>query len=269
MWIFIFMLVIVVVLIFTKATPHKDISYELEAKKAQNKNHSEPTVYKYDFKEIPEGYYYHEMVGMYYRGISPKDFGVYDGYVIPEQNNPYDPFAIAVYRNSDGKHVGYLPAGESDLHRTLLYRGGRADAIFKIEGSSNMCYGTVYIKQIYKVFRDGDLKKPYKSKGVREFTIFAQEGYNGKYKCVLSTDYAKDEYDYSVFMIDDYSNIIGTTDDNTLQLFDYVNNTNNKTAWCNITAETKSGILYVPVNLTDKTIDIKMNEFINSLNTKI
>jgi hypothetical protein len=108
--------------------------------------------YHFHYSEIPEGYYRHDMVGMYYRGITPENFGVYEGYAIAQKNNQYDPYAIAIYRSWDNKHVGYLPAGNAELHRILTYRGGKANAIFRIQGSRKRCYGDVYIEEKYRKF---------------------------------------------------------------------------------------------------------------------
>ena len=128
--------------------------------------------FHYDFPEIPNGYYYHEMVGMYYRGITSKDFGVYDGYAIPEEDNKYDPYAVAIYRKADNKHVGYTPSGNKDLFKTLQYRGGKANAIFKIQGNRQHIYGAVYIEENYKFFRVGNTKNPYLSKTTKSFILW-------------------------------------------------------------------------------------------------
>ena len=57
----------------------------------------------------PSGYFYYEMVGMYYHGVTPKDFGIFKGKAIAETNNPKDKFAVGIYRNGDNKLVGYIP----------------------------------------------------------------------------------------------------------------------------------------------------------------
>lgn len=217
------------------------------------------------FSEIPKDYHYYKMVGMYYRGITPNDFGVYNGYAVPEKNNKYDPYSIAIYRNCDNMHVGYLPAGNADLHRILTYRNGRANAIFRIQGSRERCYGDVYIEYKYKVFRAGNVLNPYLSRSVKIFPIITYDNYNGKIKCHLTTKFAKDEYDYTVTAIDNNNTPIGRTDDNQLQLFDYVNVKGNiSPACCYINSNQTEGSLFVPLNYTEKTAKEKIEDFFNS-----
>lgn len=49
------------------------------------------------------------------RGIKPY-LGKFCGYIKPEPSNKFDPNAIAVY-HEDGKHLGYIPATETDYIR--------------------------------------------------------------------------------------------------------------------------------------------------------
>jgi hypothetical protein len=222
-------------------------------------------VYNFNLPKIPEGYYPYEMVGMYYRGITPEDFGVDYGFVAPEKDNKHDPYAIAVYRGSDYKHVGYLPAGNSTLHRILTYRGGRADAIFRIQGSSQYCYGDVYVEEKYKVFRTDNIKEPYRSQCVKLFCMDSNDNHEGKMKCWLTTKYSKDEYDYTVTAVDEDNIPIGNTDDNQLQLFDYVNEQGDMIpACCEVTPGEDKVVIHVPLNYTEKTINKKIEEFLNS-----
>lgn len=228
-------------------------------------NYNDNNFYHFHYSEIPEGYYRHDMVGMYYRGITPENFGVYEGYAIAQKNNQYDPYAIAIYRSWDNKHVGYLPAGNAELHRILTYRGGKANAIFRIQGSRKRCYGDVYIEEKYKVFRVGNVLRPYLSRCVKNFPINIYSNHEGRLKCYLTTKFSKDEYDYTVTAID-YNNVpIGGTDDNQLQLFDYINKKGDMVpACCYIAPFQKEGSLFVPLNYTEKTINKKIEEFLNS-----
>lgn len=98
-----------------------------------------------------EGYFYYEMVGMYNIGIRPDDFGIYKGYAVAETNNPHDKHAVGIYRKGDNKLVGYVPRefrGESNkiLHEKIAEKDGSVDAVFKITGSPQRTYGSVYIK---------------------------------------------------------------------------------------------------------------------------
>ncbi|MFR4677307.1 MAG: hypothetical protein ACLT8W_09620 [Bacteroides caccae] len=99
----------------------------------------------------PSGYFYHEMVGMYYHGVTPKDLGIFKGKAIAETNNPKDKFAVGIYRNDDNKLVGYIPkdfrgVSNEKIHKEITESGGSREVVFKISGSEKKCYGTVYIK---------------------------------------------------------------------------------------------------------------------------
>lgn len=225
----------------------------------------------YNSGKIPEGYFYHEMVGMYYRGITEKDFGVYEGVAVAETNNSNDKFAVGIYRKKDNKLIGYVPKEERGisneiLHRKIRYNGGSVKAFFKIQGSTSRSYGAVYIKEGNKVFRDGNEKSPYKSKTTKEFNLENTEVSSGKYKCYIKIGNSSDKYDYSVSAFNELGQIIGRTSNNELQLFDYVEEKgNNVLAWCKINAETKQGVLYVPLNLADKTVNKKLEDFLNGV----
>ena len=93
----------------------------------------------------PSGYFYYEMVGMYYHGVTPKDFGIFKGKAIAETNNPKDKFAVG------NKLVGYIPkdfrgVSNEKIHKEITESGGSREVVFKISGSEKKCYGTVYIK---------------------------------------------------------------------------------------------------------------------------
>lgn len=98
-----------------------------------------------------DGYFYYEMVGMYYHGITPKDFGIFKGKAVAETNNPKDKFAVGIYRAGDNKLVGYIPkdfrgTSNEKIHKEITESGGSREVVFKISGSERRCYGTVYIK---------------------------------------------------------------------------------------------------------------------------
>lgn len=249
----------------------KTLPEEMQAAR-QKKIKSQPTKIE-QLEQTPssgEGYSYYEMVGMYNIGIRPNDFGIYKGYAVAETNNPHDKHAVGIYRKGDNKLMGYVPRefrGESNemLHRKILYQGGVVDSVFKIQGSAQRCYGSVYIKEGCKIFRNGDTKSPYKSKTTKEFAFAANKEFNGKYKCYLKIDNPKDEYDYTVSLFNESGELLGKTDNNELQLFDYVNeNENNVLAWCWIDSNVKKYTLYVPLNLTEKAILRKLNDFLTT-----
>lgn len=80
------------------------------------------------------------MVGMYYHGVTPKDFGIFKGKAIAETNNPKDKFAVGIYRDGDNKLVGYIPKdfrgiSNEKIHKEITESGGSRDVVFKISGS--------------------------------------------------------------------------------------------------------------------------------------
>lgn len=258
---------------YKKTSPEEMQAAKERHSKAQQVNvNQKPASKEVSFPPSEQGYSYHEMVGMYHRGVTPSDFGAYEGRAVAETNNPHDKFAVGIYRNRDNKLVGYIPKeerGESNeyLHRKILYNGGSAKAVFKIQGSAQRSYGTVYIKEGYKIFRNGDAKSPYKSKGVKEFQFEAFKGVNGNHKCLIKIDSPTDEYDYTVSIFSESGDLIGQTDNNELKLFDYIEERGSDVlSWCYIDADAKSGILYVPLNLTEKAIHQKLDAFLVPVN---
>lgn len=209
--------------------------------------------------DAPEGYYYHEMVGMKYH-VSDDDLGVKEAYALAEENNQYDPYAISIHRDFTNKTVGYIPRGNEELHRNIKYRGGKAKAIYRIQRINQKYYAQVYIKVEYKVFRLGSVRQPYLSRTAKTFRISTIKGFSGRLRCWLTTDNADYmDYNYSVNVIDENHNIIGYTDDNQLQLFDYVQMHGDMVpAACSV----KHKELFVPLNYTEKTIEKKIKEYI-------
>lgn len=62
--------------------------------------------------------------GINYANLDDSYLGDHDGYIKAVTDNPKDPYAIAVYVGR--KRVGWLPAGNSQLHEGLLSIGGKA-----------------------------------------------------------------------------------------------------------------------------------------------
>jgi hypothetical protein len=83
------------------------------------------------------------------RGIKPY-LGKFCGYIKPEPSNKFDPNAIAVY-HEDGKHLGYIPATETDGVRRLgqdfpMFCWGE---IIQVWGDRKFFVGDLYIEEIY------------------------------------------------------------------------------------------------------------------------
>lgn len=144
----IIIILVIAIIVFAIKIALSDNSTELTD--AQNHANT-PTVEEVSIPSNGDGYFYHEMVGMHYRGITPKDFGVYKGKAIAETNNPHDKFAVGIYRDGDNKLVGYIPkdfrgVSNEKIHGEIIQSGGSREVVFKISGNENRCYGSLYIK---------------------------------------------------------------------------------------------------------------------------
>ncbi len=96
-------------------------------------------------------YSFYHMVGMQYRDLDKSDLGIHTcALAIAENNNPHDPYAVAIYRNELGifKLVGYVPADENrELHDYINKEcNGRTLATYKIWPREDKLYGITYIK---------------------------------------------------------------------------------------------------------------------------
>lgn len=247
--------------IFSKSTKENSHSEEIQPDSEGSE------YYKFEFGLIPPGYFYHEMVGMYYRGITTKDFGVFYGRAVAQTNNPEDKYAIGIYRNSDNKLVGYIPRAEGEakeeLHKILLYYGGSTEAIFRIQGYSTRCYGAVYIKEGRKLFREGNERNPYTVRKTDKFNFYPTSWNSGIHKCYIGINRPQKEFDYTVSAFNEAGEIIGKTDHDQLRLFDYVEEKGNGIlCWCHIDFQSGKATLYVPLNFTKEESEQKLNKFL-------
>lgn len=131
-----------------------------------------------------EGYFYYEMVGMYYHDVKPSDFGIYKGYAVAETNNPHDKYAVGVYRKGDDKLVGYAPKefqGKSnkELHEEITEKGGIVDAVFKITGNIQRAYGSMYLK-LAPEHIDHNKTECYKSPNLKRYIFQLNENHAGE-----------------------------------------------------------------------------------------
>lgn len=60
-----------------------------------------------------------KIAGMKYRGDLSAYIGDFNGVLVPEPNNEYDPFAIMV-KCEDGKHVGYIKEDQTEMVRWMV-----------------------------------------------------------------------------------------------------------------------------------------------------
>ena len=96
---------------------------------------------------VNNGYICYKIKGTSFRGLRKQDIGTFDGEAIAELNNIYDDHAVAIYGNQ-GKMLGYIPAGQKDLHQYISKRG-RVRAVGYINGNRKCFWGEVYVKFDY------------------------------------------------------------------------------------------------------------------------
>lgn len=94
--------------------------------------------------EKRKGFTKYQVVGMYYRKLKKSDMGEFEGYAKAEKYNTHDSFAVAIY-NNQGKHVGYLPAGNKYIHELILDNNGTLPAYGYISSDS---YGNDYTGEV-------------------------------------------------------------------------------------------------------------------------
>lgn len=65
----------------------------------------------------------YSIAGINFRGLNNSHLGPFDGVVVLEEDNPHDPFAVAIYRGR--KKVGYIPKRDSiTVHDDISKNGG-------------------------------------------------------------------------------------------------------------------------------------------------
>lgn len=97
------------------------------------------------------GYYYYELGGMKDQQLDGFDLGINEGYAKIEINNPYDDYAVGIYRGDDDKLIAYIRREQNEeLYKFLAKNGGAADAKFQIWVYERKFYGIAYVKEEYK-----------------------------------------------------------------------------------------------------------------------
>lgn len=90
------------------------------------------------------------LAGVNYRKNIRNYLGVFEGYIQPELDNEYDPYAIAVY-HADGHHIGYIPQDYTDDIRDLempfpIAVFGKIEECYDRERNRNYFKGVVYLE---------------------------------------------------------------------------------------------------------------------------
>ncbi len=97
------------------------------------------------------GYYYYELGGMKDRQLDGFDLGINEGYAKIDINNPYDDYAVGIYRGDDDKLIAYIRREQNEeLCKFLAKNGGAADAKFQIWVYERKFYGIAYVKEEHK-----------------------------------------------------------------------------------------------------------------------
>lgn len=91
-----------------------------------------------------KGYSKFSIAGAYYRNLSIDMVGKFNGYVIAQIDNEYDPYALSVY-NDVGVHLGFLPGGNKVLHQYIVNEEGKVHA-YGYLGWDNGIYGEVCVE---------------------------------------------------------------------------------------------------------------------------
>lgn len=99
--------------------------------------------------EKPVGdYEWYNLIGMQYRGLNRRDYGIFEGKAIAETNNKYDKYAVGIHRADNGKLVGYIRKGENkELHNYIMEHGGFVHASFRIWEREGNTYACAYVNQ--------------------------------------------------------------------------------------------------------------------------
>ena len=97
------------------------------------------------------GYCYYELGGMKYQVLTGFDLGVHEGYAQAETGNPYDKYAVGVYKAEDDKLIAYVRREQDkELHEFMLHNDCIAKAKFRIWIHQGEIYGVAYIKEEWK-----------------------------------------------------------------------------------------------------------------------
>ena len=90
------------------------------------------------------------IVGMTYRYLSMSDLGKFNGFAQAEDDNEFDDFAAAIY-NDRGKHLGYIPRDDEEMHEYITDNFGSVNAYGYVAYSENEgYYGEVCIEYLPK-----------------------------------------------------------------------------------------------------------------------
>lgn len=123
MWYYLLLILLIAIGIFAILVLFGSLSELIKAVRSDNKNY-EPVSKNDGIPKIKYGNsstrdmvsdFYTYIAGINYR-CNKNDIGGFLGTALPEDNNPHDKNAVAIYRK-DGKKLGYIPAAEAKEFR--------------------------------------------------------------------------------------------------------------------------------------------------------
>lgn len=129
------------------------ITYKVTSKKLKNKRRSKEGLQIQLTSKSQECFNTNEfsIKGINYRNLDDSILGDFVGYVRALKSNPHDKYAIGVYVS--GRHVGFLPRGNKELHDAIMTKGGTATADGYIakhcdESGHSFYYGKVTVHNV-------------------------------------------------------------------------------------------------------------------------
>lgn len=152
---FIIIIVVIAIILIMGAYSSGVAEREKKEKKAAPRK-DEAVVYWRDEDEEFAIEYDEPIRGLNHAGITPGMVGRFYGRVRAHTNNAFDRYAVGVYVGH--RRVGFLPAGNEEVHKWLRARGGVADAIgfiarnYDEEEDRHYYYGMVKILQLDPAF---------------------------------------------------------------------------------------------------------------------
>lgn len=110
-----------------------------------------PTTHSIDNERLekPVGdYEWYSLIGMQFRGLNRRDYGIFEGKAIAEISNQYDKYAVGIHRADNGKLVGYIRKGENEeLHNYIMEHGGSVHASFRVWERDGDIYACAFVHQ--------------------------------------------------------------------------------------------------------------------------
>lgn len=110
-----------------------------------NKSFSdEKPLLDYIEREEMKGSQRFRLKGTSFYNLKRSDVGIFNGSAVAEENNQYDEYAIAIYK--EGKKIGHLPTGNKEMHEYIMNHGGTVNATGYINGNHDCFWSEVCVE---------------------------------------------------------------------------------------------------------------------------